>query len=58
MKRLLLATLLISLCSCTPSIVLKNPRTGELAQCNGKWDNNYASTCAVGYLADGWQRLN
>ena len=53
---LILGTLLLA--ACQASIVLKNPKTGEIAQCNGKWDNNYAQTCAAGYLADGWQRLN
>jgi hypothetical protein len=58
MYKLILATVALSLGSCTAVIVLKNPRTGEIAQCNGKWDNNYAQSCANGYLADGWQRIN
>jgi hypothetical protein len=58
MSRLTLPLLLLSLASCANSIVLKNPRTGEIAQCNGRWDNNAAPSCAAGYIADGWQRLN
>ena len=59
MSRLILATAtLLWLAACDSSIVLKNPKTGEIAQCNGRWDSNRASICAQGYLSDGWVRLN
>jgi uncharacterized protein YceK len=57
-KIIVIAASMLALSACSAVIVLKNPRNGEIAQCNGKWDNNYAQSCANGYLADGWQRIN
>lgn len=53
----------MALAGCGPTmVVLKNPATGEVAQCKGdawaNW-NPYAATeaCAKGYEASGWQRM-
>lgn len=58
---LLMVGLLLS--SCSTMIVLKNPKTGEMAQCEAdpwaNW-NVYAATesCAKGYEKAGWKRMS
>jgi hypothetical protein len=62
----------VSLVGCVPSevIVMKNPNTGEIVRCEKNsgasffpiaqtmMDNSAARSCAQGYQAAGWQRMN
>ena len=57
-----LLLLACSLSGCAPSqIELRDPRTGQTAQCQGdsrsRWNPEATETCARGYEAAGWQRL-
>lgn len=61
-RALLLLGALLGLAGCGPTqVVLRDPKTGEMAQCKGdpwaNW-NPYAATeaCAKGYEAAGWKR--
>ena len=70
--RLLLAVFLPLLTGCIQSefIVLRNPETGEIKECSTNsgaspfpiiqtaMDNSAARSCAAGYQAAGWQRMN
>jgi len=61
---------LLSACVPHEIIVMKNPATGETAQCQTNSgpsffpiaqtmiDNSAARSCAEGYKAAGWQRMN
>ncbi|MCQ8239765.1 hypothetical protein [Rhizosaccharibacter radicis] len=56
----------LMLTGCGPQIiVMKNPQTGKVAQCNGTGagrsrmaNADAASDCARGYEAAGWVRMN
>jgi hypothetical protein len=55
-------TTLLLLGACTANIVLKNPETGELAQCSTEGHYGYfaikqAEQCATAYQKEGWKRL-
>ena len=64
--------LLGTLASCVQSedVVLKNPTTGEIKECTRNsgasffpiaqtmMDNSAARSCAAGYEAAGWKRMN
>ena len=70
MRAVLLTALL--LCGCVQSdfIVMKEPTTGQIVQCHTDsgaslfpiaqtmMDNSAAQSCARGYQAAGWQRMN
>lgn len=72
MRSLVLLCAMTSLCACVQSefIVLKNPATGEVKECKTNsgasffpiaqtmMDNTATRSCATGYQAAGWQRLN
>jgi hypothetical protein len=74
LKRLLLiAGMAIVLSGCVDSevFVMKDPKTGQVARCGStehgasffpiiqtKIDNTSAESCAKGYEAAGWQRMN
>jgi hypothetical protein len=73
MKHMILAAALVAaLAGCVSSEihVLKNPATGEIVRCERNSgpslfpivqtiaDNGAARSCADGYEAAGWQRLN
>jgi hypothetical protein len=63
---------LVSLAGCVPSevIVMRHPATGEITRCEKNsgasffpiaqtmMDNSAARSCATGYQAAGWQRMN
>lgn len=55
-------TIALMLTGCAPTYVMKNPATGEVAQCSSNpWDwvpAHAAETCAVGYEKAGWVRMN
>ena len=64
--------MVLPLCACVGSefIVLKDPATGEIVQCHANsgaspfpiaqtmMDNSATRSCAAGYQAAGWQRMN
>jgi hypothetical protein len=72
--RLLLVTaaaLLSAGCVSSEVIVMKDPKSGQVTQCGAtghgssffpiiqtKIDNTSAESCAKGYQAAGWQRMN
>jgi hypothetical protein len=62
MKPLFALAVALAACGCTPTIVMKNPQTGEVAQCRGDsmdWNPRHAATtCATGYAKAGWVRMN
>jgi hypothetical protein len=67
-----IAAIAASLGGCVPSdfIVMKNPTTGELRECKTNsgsslfpivqtlMDKSSTHSCAAGYQAAGWQRMN
>jgi hypothetical protein len=58
-----LVLLLPALARCGPTfIVMKNPETGAIAQCQGNGEPAVAARaaqqCAEGYQAAGWKRMN
>ena len=74
-RRFVLCAALLSLtaaCAPTPTdIVLKNPQTGQIVQCQSslegaspfpiaqQWiDSEKAEDCATGYVNAGWVRMN
>lgn len=70
MRAVLLLALLLAGCVEREFIVLKNPQTGEIVQCNANsgaspfpiaqtmMDNSATRGCAAGYQAAGFQRMN
>lgn len=73
MRVLLLTAAALMLAGCVDSevFVMKDPKTGQIAQCGAtghgasffpiiqtKIDNTSAESCAKGYQAAGWQRMN
>jgi hypothetical protein len=68
--RLLIAALPLAGCVQSEDIVLKNPATGETRECKTNSgpsffpiaqtmiDNSSARSCAAGFQAAGWQRMN
>jgi hypothetical protein len=66
----LLLALVLTGCVQSEFFVLKNPTTGEIVQCHPDsgaslfpiaqtmMDNSAARSCAAGYQAAGWQRMN
>jgi hypothetical protein len=66
-----LACLGFAACAGSPVIVLQNPTTGELKECRAEGgrnspfplaqamiDDSTANSCARGYVAAGWRRMN
>ena len=66
-----LALLALALSGCVEAIVvMKNPQTGEVAQCKAgggpsmfpiiqaSIDRSTADNCAAGYISAGWVRMN
>jgi hypothetical protein len=72
MWRIVVAAQLVGLSGCVEAqvIVMKNPATGEIVRCQRTsgssffpiaqtvLDNSSARSCADGYQAAGWQRMN
>jgi hypothetical protein len=72
LRNIVLSSIVITLAGCVPSefIVLKNPETGAIVQCHADsgssffpisqtmMDNSASRSCAAGYQAAGWQRMN
>jgi hypothetical protein len=59
---LIALALALALASCSPStIALRDPHTGETAQCHGdaqsRWNPEATEDCARGYEASGWVRV-
>jgi hypothetical protein len=66
----IIATLFLAGCVQSEDIVLKNPKTGEIHECKTDSgasffpiaqtmiDNSSARSCASGYEAAGWQKMN
>ena len=57
-----LALVLLALAGCAPSqIVLRDPQSGQTAQCQGdgaaQWNPQATEDCARAYEAVGWVRL-
>jgi hypothetical protein len=62
---LLFTAMLVGLAACGHAVVLQNPATGEMAQCNnestlwGSVGQTLANDdCADAYELAGWRRLN
>jgi hypothetical protein len=58
----ILALVLLGLAGCAPSeIVLRDPRSGQTAQCHGdgssSWNPQATEDCARAYEAVGWVRV-
>lgn len=72
MPRIAFLAALIALAGCMQSefIVMRNPATGEIKDCKTNsgasffpiaqtaMDNSATRSCAAGYQAAGWQRMN
>ena len=70
MKIILLVVLSLTGCVESEFIIMKNQTTGEIVQCRANsgasffpiaqtmMDNSAARSCASGYQAAGWQRMN
>jgi hypothetical protein len=58
---IVMAAVMVAGCS-TPTYVMKNPTTGEMAQCHGDsgdWNPRAAANqCARAYEKAGWVRVN
>ena len=70
MRVILLGALLLTGCVPADFIVMKHPTSGEIVQCHASsgssffpiaqtlMDNSATKSCAAGYQAAGWQRMN
>jgi hypothetical protein len=67
MVKIILALTCVMLVGCAPNlVVMKNPKTGQMAQCQGQASNvgfgipghQEAEGCAQAYQGEGWVRLN
>lgn len=70
MRMVWIVALFLTGCVQSEFIVMKNPTTGEVIPCHansgasnfpiaqGMMDNSATRSCAAGYQAAGWQRMN
>jgi len=73
MRRMLVGFACLSLAACVGSevVVLRDPQTGQIKECKADGsrnsffpiaqamiDNSTSASCARGYEAAGWQRMN
>jgi hypothetical protein len=68
LRKFLLAVIVVVLAGCSHAVVLQNPESGEMAQCNkeswlwGIWgsidETSANEVCAEEYERVGWRRIN